>query len=75
MSDGLTVPPCTRGRTPLASSTAIVLTGSLAEIAAGSIAMGLSGYLAAWRGQRISGFSQTLMLSGCRLYSAKLQTK
>jgi len=37
----------------LASSTAIVITGSLAEIAAGSIAMGLSGYLAAWRGQRI----------------------
>jgi VIT1/CCC1 family predicted Fe2+/Mn2+ transporter len=48
MSDGLTVPfALAAGLSGIANSTAIVLTGGLAEIAAGSIAMGLGGYLAA----------------------------
>jgi VIT1/CCC1 family predicted Fe2+/Mn2+ transporter len=48
MSDGLTVPfALAAGLSGVASSTTIVITGGLAEIAAGSIAMGLGGYLAA----------------------------
>jgi VIT1/CCC1 family predicted Fe2+/Mn2+ transporter len=48
MSDGLTVPfALAAGLTGVGASTAIVVTGGLAEIAAGSIAMGLGGYLAA----------------------------
>jgi vacuolar iron transporter family protein len=48
MSDGLTVPfALAAGLSSIANSTAIVITGGLAEIAAGSIAMGLGGYLAA----------------------------
>src|ERR1700690_3761111 len=49
MSDGLTVPfALAAGLTGVsAASTAIVVTAGFAEIAAGSIAMGLGGYLAA----------------------------
>jgi VIT1/CCC1 family predicted Fe2+/Mn2+ transporter len=48
MSDGLTVPfALAAGLSGISHSTAIVITGGLAEIAAGSIAMGLGGYLAA----------------------------
>ena len=49
MSDGLTVPfALAAGLTGVASVTSrIILTAGLAEIAAGSIAMGLGGYLAA----------------------------
>ena len=49
MSDGLTVPfALAAGLAGLATaSTSLVITGGLAEIAAGSIAMGLGGYLAA----------------------------
>src|SRR6202163_1545349 len=48
MSDGLTVPfALAAGLTGAVSSTAIVVTAGFAEIAAGSIAMGLGGYLAA----------------------------
>ncbi len=48
MSDGLTVPfALAAGLSGIASSTAIVITGGLAEIAAGAISMGLGGYLAA----------------------------
>jgi VIT1/CCC1 family predicted Fe2+/Mn2+ transporter len=48
MSDGLTVPfALAAGLSVIANSTKIVITGGLAEIAAGSIAMGLGGYLAA----------------------------
>ena len=48
MSDGLTVPfALAAGLSGIAHSTAIVITGGLAEIAAGGIAMGLGGYLAA----------------------------
>ena len=48
MSDGLTVPfALAAGLSGVANSTTIVITGGLAEIAAGSIAMGLGGYLAA----------------------------
>jgi len=48
MSDGLTVPfALAAGLSGIAHSTAIVITGGLAEIAAGSIAMGWGGYLAA----------------------------
>lgn len=52
MSDGLTVPfALAAGLTGAVSSARIIVTAGLAEIAAGSIAMGLGGYLAA-RGDR-----------------------
>ncbi len=48
MSDGLTVPfALAAGLTGAVVSTGIIVTAGLAEIAAGSIAMGLGGYLAA----------------------------
>src|ERR1700719_149725 len=48
MSDGLTVPfALAAGLSGAVSSTAIIVTAGLAEIVAGSIAMGLGGYLAA----------------------------
>lgn len=48
MSDGLTVPfALAAGLSGAVAATAIVVTAGLAEIAAGSIAMGLGGYLAA----------------------------
>src|SRR5881392_3339030 len=47
MSDGLTVPfALAAGVSGAVDSTALVVTAGLAEIAAGSIAMGLGGYLA-----------------------------
>jgi VIT1/CCC1 family predicted Fe2+/Mn2+ transporter len=47
MSDGLTVPfALAAGLSGAVNSTAIIITAGLAEIAAGSIAMGLGGYLA-----------------------------
>jgi VIT1/CCC1 family predicted Fe2+/Mn2+ transporter len=48
MSDGLTVPfALAAGLSGAVSSTSIIVTAGLAEIVAGSIAMGLGGYLAA----------------------------
>ena len=48
MSDGLTVPfALAAGLSGAVGTTAIVVTAGLAEVAAGSIAMGLGGYLAA----------------------------
>jgi len=48
MSDGLTVPfALAAGLTGASASSHIILTAGFAEIAAGSIAMGLGGYLAA----------------------------
>ena len=48
MSDGLTVPfALAAGLTGAISETRLIVTAGLAEIAAGSIAMGLGGYLAA----------------------------
>ncbi len=48
MSDGLTVPfALAAGLTGAISQTRVILTAGLAEIAAGAIAMGLGGYLAA----------------------------
>ena len=48
MADGLTVPfALAAGLTGAAVSNAIIVTAGMAEIAAGSIAMGLGGYLAA----------------------------
>ena len=48
MSDGLTVPfALAAGLSGAISSPAIIVTAGLAEVAAGSIAMGLGGYLAA----------------------------
>jgi VIT1/CCC1 family predicted Fe2+/Mn2+ transporter len=48
MADGLTVPfALAAGLSGVAQATTIVVTAGLAEIAAGSIAMGLGGYLAA----------------------------
>lgn len=48
MSDGLTVPfALAAGLSGALQSTRLVIVGGLAEIAAGSIAMGLGGYLAA----------------------------
>jgi VIT1/CCC1 family predicted Fe2+/Mn2+ transporter len=52
MSDGLTVPfALAAGLTGAVDSTRIIITAGLAEVAAGAIAMGLGGYLAA-RGDR-----------------------
>ena len=51
MSDGLTVPfALAAGLSGAVSSTAIIVTAGLAEVAAGSIAMGLGGYLAEMKG-------------------------
>ena len=48
MSDGLTVPfALAAGLSGATDSTALIVTAGLAEIAAGTIAMGLGGYLAA----------------------------
>src|SRR6266536_3303417 len=48
MSDGLTVPfALAAGLSGAVDSTRVVITAGMAEIAAGSIAMGLGGYLAA----------------------------
>lgn len=48
MSDGLTVPfALAAGLSGAVNTTSIIVTAGLAEIAAGSIAMGLGGYLAA----------------------------
>lgn len=48
MSDGLTVPfALAAGLSGAVSNTRLIVVGGLAEIAAGSIAMGLGGYLAA----------------------------
>ncbi len=48
MSDGLTVPfALSAGLSGAVDATGIIITAGLAEIAAGSIAMGLGGYLAA----------------------------
>ena len=48
MADGLTVPfALAAGLSGAIQTTGIVVTAGLAEIAAGSIAMGLGGYLAA----------------------------
>src|SRR5574340_424646 len=48
MSDGLTVPfALAAGLSGAVSTTNIVVTAGLAEIAAGAIAMGLGGYMAA----------------------------
>ena len=48
MADGLTVPfALAAGLSGAVDSTAIIITAGLAEIAAGAIAMGLGGYLAA----------------------------
>lgn len=48
MSDGLTVPfALAAGLSGAIDSTSIIVTAGLAEIAAGSIAMGLGGYMAA----------------------------
>ena len=47
LADGLTVPfALAAGLTGAVDSTALVVTAGLAEIAAGSIAMGLGGYMA-----------------------------
>ena len=47
MSDGLTVPfALAAGLTHVATGTAIIITAGMAEIIAGSISMGLGGYLA-----------------------------
>src|ERR1700685_1513806 len=47
MSDGLTVPfALAAGLTGAVDTTTIIITAGIAEIAAGSIAMGLGGYLA-----------------------------
>jgi len=69
MSDGLTVPfALAAGLSGTVASTAIVVVAGLAEIAAGSIAMGLGGYLAArtdrdhYESERAREFRETLEL-------------
>ena len=55
LSDGLTVPfALAAGLSGAVASTGIIVTAGFAEIAAGSIAMGLGGYLAA-RGDAVRG--------------------
>src|SRR6201991_237832 len=52
MSDGLTVPfALAAGLSGAVASTGIIVIAGIAEIAAGSIAMGLGGYLAGKTGQ------------------------
>jgi VIT1/CCC1 family predicted Fe2+/Mn2+ transporter len=69
MSDGLTVPfALAAGLSGTVASTAIVVVAGLAEIAAGSIAMGLGGYLAArtdrdhYESERDREFRETMEL-------------
>jgi VIT1/CCC1 family predicted Fe2+/Mn2+ transporter len=69
MSDGLTVPfALAAGLSGTVSSTAIIVIAGLAEIAAGSIAMGLGGYLAArtdrdhYESEREREFRETIEL-------------
>lgn len=69
MSDGLTVPfALAAGLTGAVASTAIVVTAGFAEIAAGSIAMGLGGFLAAktdsehYASERVREFRETVEL-------------
>jgi vacuolar iron transporter family protein len=69
MSDGLTVPfALAAGLSGAVASTGIVVTAGLAEIAAGSIAMGLGGYLAAktdmehYRSERLREVEETYTL-------------
>jgi vacuolar iron transporter family protein len=69
MSDGLTVPfALAAGLSGTVASTAIVVVAGLAEIAAGSIAMGLGGYLAArtdrdhYESERAREFRETVEL-------------
>jgi hypothetical protein len=65
MSDGLTVPfALAAGLSGIANSTAIVITGGLAEIAAGSIAMG---WVVTWR----PGAMQNTMPANGRQSSAR----
>ena len=66
MWDGLTVPfALAAGLSGAVQSTSIVITAGLAEIAAGSIAMGLGGYLAARTGARpIPSALQTALVGG-----------
>ncbi|HND07922.1 MAG TPA: VIT1/CCC1 transporter family protein, partial [Candidatus Obscuribacter sp.] len=48
MSDGLTVPfALAAGLSGAVTATGLIITAGLAEVAAGAIAMGLGGYLAA----------------------------
>lgn len=69
MSDGLTVPfALAAGLSGTVASTAIIVVAGLAEIAAGSIAMGLGGYLAArtdrdhYESERAREFRETVEL-------------
>ncbi|HLX12318.1 MAG TPA: VIT1/CCC1 transporter family protein [Bacteroidota bacterium] len=69
MSDGLTVPfALAAGLTGAAASTGIVVTAGFAEIVAGSIAMGLGGYLAAktdsehYASERLREYQETIDL-------------
>jgi VIT1/CCC1 family predicted Fe2+/Mn2+ transporter len=60
MSDGLTVPfALAAGLSGVVPSTSVIVTAGLAEIAAGSIAMGLGGYLAARSDAEHYGSEQT----------------
>src|SRR5215469_16801705 len=69
MSDGLTVPfALAAGLSGTVSQTGIVVVAGLAEIAAGSLAMGLGGYLAArtdrdhYEAERASEIRETVEL-------------
>lgn len=71
MSDGLTVPfALAAGLSGAVDSTRVVITAGLAEIAAGSIAMGLGGYLAArtdaehYASERAREFRETIEIPG-----------
>ena len=66
MSDGLTVPfALAAGLSGAVNSTGVIITAGLAEIAAGSIAMGLGGFLAArsdaehYESERVREYDET----------------
>jgi VIT1/CCC1 family predicted Fe2+/Mn2+ transporter len=67
MSDGLTVPfALAAGLSGAVESTSIVITAGLAEIAAGSIAMGLGGYLAPGATHRLDDAERAAAYDGAR---------
>jgi VIT1/CCC1 family predicted Fe2+/Mn2+ transporter len=71
MADGLTVPfALAAGLSGAVSSTSIIITAGLAEVAAGGLAMGLGGYLAAQTDHSTRAYHRMVILAksspGCR---------
>jgi len=80
MADGLTVPfALAAGLSGAVSSTGVIVIAGLAEIAAGSIAMGLGGYLAAfveaYAGIRNGSTSQDLQYARVKIGTQEQQAQ